>query len=106
MTATCCICSRELPSKRRTFCSAACSSIYYGPKRSRTLRDQVARDLFLARETYARQDPKDHDLAVRIVYLDMWLRELLAKGSGLDLAHKPAAAHGAAEAQLGLPGVA
>lgn len=102
----CVICDRELPRGRRTYCSETCAVVIHGPKSTRTLRDQVARDLFLAREAYARCDAPTHEMRVRIDYLAVWLGELDRTGAGQALAHQPRPARRAEGAQLALPEVA
>lgn len=106
-SARCVICDATCTPPRRTYCSVTCAAVYYAPKRERTLRDQVARDLFLAREAYARSDARTHAMLVRITYLEMWLEELDRTGAGKALAHPRRPARSiAATTQLALPEVA
>lgn len=102
----CVICDRACVPPRRVYCSATCAAVYYGPKHARTLRDQVQRDLFLAREAYARAEVRTHEQTVRITYLAMWLEELDRTGAGKALAHQRRSLRGPAALQLALPEVA
>ena len=85
----CVICDRELPRSRRTYCSATCAAVMYGSPRTRTLRDQVARDLFFASEALARTESPTHEQRARVDYLHVWLAELDRTGAGKTLAHPP-----------------
>jgi hypothetical protein len=102
----CVICDRPCVPPRRTYCSATCAAVLYAPRHERTLRDQVQRDLFLAREAWARSDARTHEMATRITYLAMWLEELDRTGAGKTPAHPARVARIDTSAQLALTGVA
>lgn len=105
----CVICDRPCVPPRRVYCSARCSDVYYTPPSKRTIRQHVERELFVARETYARQhvDAKSGDLATYIVHLGSWL-ELLARNGGGNALAFPARPRRLRNerAQLALPEVA
>lgn len=84
----CVICDRPCVPPRRVYCSARCSDVYYTPPSKRTIRQHVERELFVARETYARQPAgaKSGDLATYIVHLGSWLEMLDRVGGGSSLA--------------------
>lgn len=85
----CVICGSALPRSRRTYCSATCAAVVYGSPRTRTLRDQVARDLFFASEALARTEAPTHEQRARVDYLHVWLAELDRTGAGKAIAHPP-----------------
>lgn len=105
----CVICDQPCVPPRRVYCSARCSDVYYTPPSKRTIRQHVERELFVSRETYARQptDAKSHELGVHIVHLTMWLEQLDRAGGGLAPAFpQPTRRRHASEQQLALPEVA
>jgi len=105
MNEACVICGAPRPPSRRTYCSATCAAVMYGAARERTLRDQVARDLFFASESLARTEAPTHEQRARVDYLHVWLAELDRTGAGKTLAHPPRPQRVEA-AQLALPEVA